>query len=229
MTEENTANQYGDTQKPFRYVEVKAIIDEWDPLRLWSCMCPPDEYDSEIVRAIREASDYGDVDRMADLLLGLFYEEIDESRNHDAPLVCREKAEQILTLRKEGLTGMFCPFLKKEITDYYCARINMLIYGGAPLSATLWDDMADVENAETFCDICENVQLPKSGQEKHLMYQAGMQFLLEQATKMLGDEQTDESRQKLSDDQLSELNEMADKMKEAGFLHPNSGTVANPR
>ena len=200
MTEEKTANQYGDEQKPFRYVEVKAIIDEWDPLSLWSCMCPPDEYDSEIVRVI-----------------------------HEARLVCRDKATQILALRKEGLKGMFCPLLKKEITDYYCARINMLIYGGAPLSATLWDDMADVENAETFCDICENVQLPKSGQEKHLMYQAGMQFLLEQATKMLGDEQTDESRQELSDEQLSELNEMADKMKEAGFLHPNSGTVANPR
>ena len=75
----------------------------------------------------------------------------------------------------------------------------------------------------------ENVQLPKDGMEKYLMYQAGMRFLLDQVTKMLGAEQTGEPRQKLSDEHLSKLNEMAEKMKEAGFLHPEAGTVANPR
>ena len=61
------------------------------------------------------------------------------------------------------------------------------------------------------------------------MYQVGMRFLLDQATKMLGEEQADKPRKRLSDEHLSELNEMADKMKVAGFLHPEAGTVANPR
>ena len=61
------------------------------------------------------------------------------------------------------------------------------------------------------------------------MYKAGMRFLLDKAAKMLGEEQADEPRQRLSDEQLSELNKMADKMKERGFLHPDAGTVANPR
>jgi len=31
-----------------RYVDVKKIIDEWDPFSLWRFMCPPDEYHTEI-------------------------------------------------------------------------------------------------------------------------------------------------------------------------------------
>ena len=44
-----------------RYIEVKKIIDGWDPLDLWWCGCPEDEYDSEIEDIRKEIKKNDDI------------------------------------------------------------------------------------------------------------------------------------------------------------------------
>jgi hypothetical protein len=48
-----------------KYISVKEVIDEWDPIGLLSMRCPDDEYDPEIRDIVRLLSDIKSVDELA--------------------------------------------------------------------------------------------------------------------------------------------------------------------
>ncbi|WP_339147161.1 MULTISPECIES: DUF1871 family protein [unclassified Sutcliffiella] len=49
----------------FKYISVKEVIDEWDPIGLLSMGCPEDEYDPEIRDIVRLLCDIKSVNELA--------------------------------------------------------------------------------------------------------------------------------------------------------------------
>lgn len=134
-----------------RYKDVKRIIDNWDPMFLWSCGCPPDEYDFES-RDIWEAilNNY-DLDSLTDLIFNRF----EQDQTMDS---CRTIAEKLLK-QKGGRTVLcyYCPLLKREITEIYCSDINMVAFGSiSPKQKTLTiKDRIDTKIVKSICLSCD--------------------------------------------------------------------------
>jgi len=61
-----------------KYVLVKEVIDEWDPIGLLGMGCPDDEYDPEIGDIVRLLSNIKSVDELAGGINKVFIKWFDE-------------------------------------------------------------------------------------------------------------------------------------------------------
>ena len=203
-----------------RYIEVKTIIDEWDPLNLWSCMCPPDEYDSEIVEIRDKAMKCNDVAQ-----LGKFIQDTCGKKDINE---CNSIAERILALDKSEIKPYYCPLVNRHIDDHYCSNINMVAHGSvSPKNRMFQSDKIEVETAKSHCLECANIQIVHAMVEKNNKYSAGIAALLKVAEEIISDKD-DNSEKKLDDQDFILLNKIADKMKEDGYLHPEAGVLCKP-
>lgn len=55
-----------------RYILVKKVIDEWDPIGLLGMGCPDDEYDPEIKDIVRLLSNIKSIHELAKEINGVF-------------------------------------------------------------------------------------------------------------------------------------------------------------
>lgn len=64
-----------------KYITVKKVIDEWDPIGLLSMGCPDDEYDPEIKDIVQLLSNIESVDEFADGIQKVFFKWFQEELN----------------------------------------------------------------------------------------------------------------------------------------------------
>jgi len=118
-----------------RFKDVKMIIDKWDPMNLWRCGCPVDEYDNESQEIWKAALSNSGTEHLAKFIYDLLNEYFcDYCQSLNA---CKVIAEEVSMLEGERTVLQFhCPLLKQEISEEYCSRINMeALYRGNLLTA----------------------------------------------------------------------------------------------
>jgi len=96
-----------------RYIEVKKIIDKWDPLHLWCCGCPEDEYDSEIEDIRKEVKKNDDIEHITKYLYDMFI----NSGYYIFIEGCREIAEKISLSPIKEMNDM--DYLSNVINDAF--------------------------------------------------------------------------------------------------------------
>ena len=113
------------------YKEVKKIIDEWDPMHMWSCLCPPDEYNSEIKRICEVVNDDSSVEYITNVIFDIFDSYSDVRKF--AMSEFEDIANKIHAIKNKQSTPIYCSFVKRDITEKYCTSINMLLFGGCSI------------------------------------------------------------------------------------------------
>ena len=109
-----------------RYKDVKRIIDEWDPMDLWCCGCPLDEYDSESRDIWQAALKSSDPDNIAHYIYTRYSEELKRIGRPTTMEKCKSIAERISKLDGENEVLQYnCPLLNRTITENYCCTLNM--------------------------------------------------------------------------------------------------------
>ena len=145
-----------------RYKEVKKIIDNWDPMNLRCCFCPPDEYDREIKKIWEASKNKSDISQITQVIFNCFneFQKIDQ---------CRPIAEKILCLENgEPELQYHCPLLDRIITETYCSDINMFVLGGRQLKSD--KDHIACEKAFSICTNCDNFFWQKEDVKKMLLH-----------------------------------------------------------
>jgi len=139
-----------------RYKDVKRIIDEWDPMDLWCCGCPLDEYDSESRDIWQAALKSSDPDNIAHYIYTRYSEELKRIGRPTTMEKCKSIAERISKLDGENEVLQYnCPLLNRTITENYCCTLNMYaIYGDNHLARN--EPVTRREIAES-CVICEHL------------------------------------------------------------------------
>ena len=131
------------------YKEVKKIIDEWDPMRMWNCLCPPDEYNSEVIRICNAVNNDSSVEDITNVIFEIFdsYSDVRKFEMSEFEGV----AKKIHAIENKQRMNVQCSLLKRDITDKYCTAINMLLFGGCSLQLDDEDNyLVDIMDDEFF-------------------------------------------------------------------------------
>ena len=131
------------------YKEVKKIIDEWDPMGMWNCLCPPDEYNSEIIRICNAVNNDSSVEDIVNVIFEIFdsYNDVRKFEMSEFEKV----AKKIHAIENKQRINVQCPLVKRDITDKYCTAINMLLFGGCSIHLDDEDDyLVDITDDEFF-------------------------------------------------------------------------------
>jgi len=114
-----------------RFKDVKRIIDKWDPLDLWCCHCPLNEYDIDS-RAIWRAALENSNESFLYAYICDYYAESFRCMRIPTADSCLAVAQQISKLEGDKTVLHFtCQLLKREISEDFCCTLNMeALYSG---------------------------------------------------------------------------------------------------